>query len=173
MRELTWSFSQGLPSTAKLFMKMRPGIDLAAETGGKNAMIIRALSDRDLAIKNLLHSAFSHEGQKCSASSLAILEAEVYDDPHFRKQFKDAAASMTIGPAWDLSSKIGPLIHAPEEALMRGLTTLEKGEEWLLEPKQDPYNPWLWTPGIKLGVKLGGFTQQTELFGPVLGLIRA
>ena len=163
----------GATSTAKLFIKMRPDIDLIAETGGKNAMIISALCDRDLAIKDLLHSAFSHQGQKCSAASLAILQAEVYDDLHFRKQLKEAAASLVVGAAWDLSSKIAPLIHEPEEALLRALTTLEKGEKWLLKPKQDPDNPWLWSPGIKLGVKLGSFTQQTELFGPVLGLIRA
>ncbi len=163
----------GATSTAKKFHQLRPGIDLAAETGGKNAMIITALSDRDLAIKDLIHSAFSHAGQKCSAASLAILEKEVYDDPHFLKQLKEAAASMKVGPAHDLSVKIGPIIRAPSEALKRGLTTLDEGEEWLLQPHPDPHNPNLWTPGIKLGVKLGSFTQQTELFGPVLGLIRA
>jgi RHH-type proline utilization regulon transcriptional repressor/proline dehydrogenase/delta 1-pyrroline-5-carboxylate dehydrogenase len=42
-----------------------------------------------------------------------------------------------------------------------------------LEPKEDPNNPCLWTPGIKLGVKPGSFTHMTELFGPVLGLMRA
>ena len=56
---------------------------------------------------------------------------------------------------------------------MKGLTTLEKGEEWLLEPKQDPKNPNLWSPGIKLGVKEGSFTHKNELFGPVLALMRA
>jgi RHH-type proline utilization regulon transcriptional repressor/proline dehydrogenase/delta 1-pyrroline-5-carboxylate dehydrogenase len=50
---------------------------------------------------------------------------------------------------------------------------LEPGEEWLLEPKQDDQNPNLWSPGIKLGVQPGGFTHMTELFGPVLGLMRA
>ncbi len=50
---------------------------------------------------------------------------------------------------------------------------MEEGEEWLLEPKQDPDNPNLWSPGIKLGVRPGGFTHMTELFGPVLGILRA
>ena len=56
---------------------------------------------------------------------------------------------------------------------MRGLTQLEPGEEWLLKPQQNPDNPQLWSPGIKLGVRRGGFTHTTELFGPVLGLMRA
>ena len=152
---------------------MRPGIDLAAETGGKNSIIITALSDRDQAVKNLTHSAFSHSGQKCSAASLAILEAEVYDDPHFRRHLREAVASLKVGPAWDPSTKINPLIHEPTGALKRGLTTLEEGEEWLLAPKQDPHNPNLWSPGIKLGVRPGSFTHMTELFGPVLGIMRA
>jgi RHH-type proline utilization regulon transcriptional repressor/proline dehydrogenase/delta 1-pyrroline-5-carboxylate dehydrogenase len=163
----------GATSTAKLFQKLRPGLDLSAETGGKNALIITALSDRDLAIKDLIHSAFGHSGQKCSAASLAILEAEVYDDPHFKKHLKDAAESLTVGSTWDLSSKVTPLIRAPHDALLRGLTTLDPGEEWLVKPKQDPKNPNLWSPGIKWGVKEGSFTHQTELFGPVLGVMRA
>ena len=163
----------GGTSTAKKFLKMRPGLDLAAETGGKNAMIVTALADRDLAIKEIIQSAFGHNGQKCSATSLIIAEAEVYDDPHFRKHLKEAAASLHLGPSWDLKTRISPLIHSPKDVLRKGLTTLEKGEEWLLEPKQDADNPNLWSPGIKINVRPGNFTHQTELFGPVLGIMRA
>jgi RHH-type proline utilization regulon transcriptional repressor/proline dehydrogenase/delta 1-pyrroline-5-carboxylate dehydrogenase len=163
----------GATSTARLFMKMRPNLELSAETGGKNAMIITALSDRDLAIKDLVQSAFGHSGQKCSAASLAILEAEVYDDPHFRQQLKDAVTSLQVGSAWDLSSKVIPVIREPSDALLRGLTTLEEGEEWLVEPRQDRSNPNLWSPGVKWGVKEGSFMHHTELFGPVLAVMRA
>lgn len=163
----------GGTATAKKFLQMRPSLDLAAETGGKNSIIITALSDRDLAIKDLIQSAFSNAGQKCSAASLAILEAEVYDDPHFLRSLREAAASLKVGPSWDLSTKINPLIHEPQGVLKRALTTLEKGEEWLLEPTQDPHNPCLWSPGIKIGVQPGSFTHMTELFGPVLGIMRA
>lgn len=163
----------GATVTAKLFLRMRPGLDLIAETGGKNTMIISSMSDRDLAIKDLIHSAFSYAGQKCSACSLAILEAEVYDDPHFLNHLRDAAASLCVGSPWNLQTKVNPLIHAPQGALKRGFTTLEERETWLLEPKQDAQNPHLWSPGIKLGVSPGNFTFQTELFGPVLGLVRA
>ncbi len=163
----------GGTETARHFLKMRPGLDLAAETGGKNAMIVTALSDRDLAIKDLIQSAFGHGGQKCSAASLAILEAEVYDDPHFRKTLREAAASLKTGVPWDPASRINPLIHEPKGVLKRALTTLEDQEEWLLEPKQDPSNPCLWTPGIKWNVQPGSFTHMTEFFGPVLGVLRA
>jgi RHH-type proline utilization regulon transcriptional repressor/proline dehydrogenase/delta 1-pyrroline-5-carboxylate dehydrogenase len=163
----------GATATAKLFLNMRPGLDLMAETGGKNVMVITGMSDRDLVIKDLISSAFGHSGQKCSACSLAILEAEVYDDAHFLQQLRDAAASLAVGSPWDLKTKVNPLIRAPNPTLMKGLTQLEPGETWLLEPKQDPDNPNLWSPGIKLGVKPSSFTFQNELFGPVLGLVRA
>ena len=163
----------GGTSTARLFMKLRPTLHLCAETGGKNALIIMSLSDRDLAIKDLVHSAFGHSGQKCSAASLAILEAEVYDDTSFLRQLKDAVESLHVGSNWDLSSKVVPLIHPPSDALYKGLTTLDKGEKWLVEPKPDPNNPHLWSPGVKLGVKEGSFMHKTELFGPVLSLMRA
>lgn len=163
----------GATSTAKLLLRLRPGLDLVAETGGKNAIIVSNMSDRDLAIKDIVHSAFGHAGQKCSACSLAICLAEVYDDLHFRKQLRDAAASLRVGSPWNPMTKVNPLIRLPNPTLKRGLTELDEGEEWLLEPKKDPLNPQLWSPGIKLGVKPGSFTHQNELFGPVLGIIRA
>jgi RHH-type proline utilization regulon transcriptional repressor/proline dehydrogenase/delta 1-pyrroline-5-carboxylate dehydrogenase len=161
----------GATATAKLFLKLRPSLDLMAETGGKNTMVISSLSDRDLAIKDLVQSAFGHAGQKCSACSLAILEAEVYDDPHFLQQLRDATNSLAVGSAWDLKTRVNPLIRPAGPELLRGLTQLEEGEEWLLKPEQK--GPHLWTPGIKLGVRPHSFTFQTELFGPVLGLVRA
>lgn len=163
----------GATQTALKFLEMRPSLDLSAETGGKNAMVISALSDRDLATQDLILSAFGHSGQKCSACSLAILEAEVYDDPSFMHQLKDAAESLFVGPADDLRTKVGPLIRSPSDALSKGLVMLEEGEEWLLEPKKVSDSPNLYSPGIKKGVKVHSFTQKTELFGPVLGLIRA
>lgn len=163
----------GGTATAKFFLKTRPGMDLLAETGGKNTMVITGMADRDLAIKDLVQSAFGHAGQKCSACSIALLEAEVYDDPHFLQQLKDAAQSLKVGSPWNLSNKINPLIHPPTGALKKGLTELEPGEEWLLKPQEDPTNPHLWSPGIKLGVTPQSFTFQNELFGPVLSLVRA
>src|SRR5713101_264880 len=84
---LTWSVE-----TARRFLGWRPDLRLFAETSGKNAIIVTALADRDQAVRDLVRSAFGHNGQKCSAASLAICEAEVYDDPAFRRQLRGAAA---------------------------------------------------------------------------------
>lgn len=168
----------GSIETARLFQGWRPHLRLFAETSGKDALIVTALADRDQAIKDLVKSAFGHNGQKCSAASLAILEAEVYDDPAFRRQLRDAAESRAVGSAWDLSALQTPLTQPPSPKLYRALTTLDPGEEWLLEPKpigSDAPHPGhrLWSPGIKLGVRPGSFFHKTECFGPVLGLMRA
>lgn len=163
----------GSYETARQFLDVRPSLRLFAETSGKNAIVITGQADRDLAVKDLIKSAFGHSGQKCSAASLGILEAEVYDDPDFRAQLLDAAASLPFGPSTDPASVVTPLIRPPGEALTRALTTLDPGEEWLLEPRQAGTDPCLWSPGIKLGVRRGSWFQRTECFGPVLGLIRA
>jgi RHH-type proline utilization regulon transcriptional repressor/proline dehydrogenase/delta 1-pyrroline-5-carboxylate dehydrogenase len=120
---------------------------------GKNATIVTALSDREQAIKHVVHSAFSHAGQKCSATSLLLLEGEVYDDESFRRVLCDAVESIRVGTAWALETRMGPLIRPPSGELEQALMTLEPGESWALMPRRDPANPNLWTPGIKWGVR--------------------
>ncbi len=159
--------------TARMFLGWRPGLALHAETSGKNAMVVTAAADLDHAVADLVRSAFGHGGQKCSAASLAIVETSVYDDPRFRRQLADAAATLRPGPAWDPTTTIGPLIRPAEGALADALTHLGPGEHWLLEPQPDPGNPHLWSPGIKLGVTPGSPFHLTECFGPVLGVMRA
>jgi RHH-type proline utilization regulon transcriptional repressor/proline dehydrogenase/delta 1-pyrroline-5-carboxylate dehydrogenase len=163
----------GSVETARLFLGWRPDLPLFAETSGKNAIIVTALADRDQAVRDLVRSAFGHDGQKCSAASLAICEAEVYDDADFRRQLRDAADSLAVGSAWEPASRITPLTQPPGAALTRALTVLDPGEEWLLQPRAAADNPQLWSPGIKLGVRSGSFFHRTECFGPVLGLMRA
>jgi RHH-type proline utilization regulon transcriptional repressor/proline dehydrogenase/delta 1-pyrroline-5-carboxylate dehydrogenase len=164
----------GGTETAARMLAAKPTMNLLAETGGKNATIVTALSDRDQAIKNVLQSAFSHSGQKCSATSLLILESEVYHDPKFREQFCDAVESLAVGSAWELPTKVGPLIRPPGGALETGLKELEPGEEWAVMPRLHvDDNPSLVSPGVKWGVQPNSFTHCTELFGPVLGVMEA
>ena len=163
----------GGTDTGLTLLKKAPGIYLAAETGGKNATIVTDMADRDQAIKNVLHSAFSNGGQKCSATSLLILEQPVYEDAHFRQQLVDATRSLHVGSAWDFHNKVGPLIHPPQGPLHRALTSLEPEESWALKPSKIEDNPHLWTPGIKYGVQPGSDTHMTEFFGPVLGVMCA
>ena len=66
----------------------------------------------------------------------------------------------------------GPLIRPPAGALEAALKGLEPGEVWAVRPRRVGDNPNLWSPGIKWGVSPGSVTHTTELFGPVLGVIR-
>ena len=84
----------GGTETALRMLRARPEMRLSAETGGKNATIVTALSDRELAIKHVVQSAFGHSGQKCSATSLLLLEGEVYDDPGIKRMLCDAVKSL-------------------------------------------------------------------------------
>jgi RHH-type proline utilization regulon transcriptional repressor/proline dehydrogenase/delta 1-pyrroline-5-carboxylate dehydrogenase len=162
----------GGTDTAFCLLRSKLQLNLLAETGGKNATIVTAMSDRDQAIKHVLHSAFSHSGQKCSATSLLMLEEEVYDDEDFRRALCDAVTSIEVGSVWDLPTRMGPLIRPPTGVLERGLKELESGETWAVMPHFDEDNPNLVTPGVKWGVCPGSFTHMTELFGPVLGVMK-
>ena len=52
--------------------------------------------------------------------SLLILESEVYHDAKFRGALCDAVDSLRVGSAWDLSTKIGPLIRPPRSTRSDG-----------------------------------------------------
>ena len=73
----------GAYATAQMFLDWKPSLRLLAETSGKNAIVVTESADMDAAIRDIVRSAFGHAGQKCSAASLAILTAPVYDDPTF------------------------------------------------------------------------------------------
>jgi RHH-type proline utilization regulon transcriptional repressor/proline dehydrogenase/delta 1-pyrroline-5-carboxylate dehydrogenase len=161
----------GSYETATMFRSWKPAIHLLAETSGKNAIVITQAADLDLAIRDLVRSAFGHAGQKCSAASLAIVEAELYDDESFMLRLADATRSLAIGPPADPGSVVGPLIGAPSAKLRRGLTQLDSGERWLVEPRD--LGDDLWSPGVRLGVQPGSWFHLTECFGPVLGVMRA
>lgn len=167
----------GSHATASAFLDWKPDLRLFAETSGKDALVITPSADLDLAIADLVRSAFGHAGQKCSAASLGIVVGEVYDDPSFRRRLCDAVLSLRVGPATDPASMVGPLIAAPTGPLERALTRLDAGESWLVEPecldRSDDRDGVLWRPGVRLGVAAGSWFHETECFGPVLGLMRA
>ncbi|MBL0715721.1 MAG: aldehyde dehydrogenase family protein, partial [Desulfosarcina sp.] len=171
--DLDYVILTGGTETGMRMLDQKPDLFLAAETGGKNATIVTAMADRDQAIKNVIYSAFGNSGQKCSATSLLILEKEIYRDANFKRQLVDAARSFKVGSAWDFVSKMGGLIHPPANDLERAFTTLEAGETWALKPEQVNDNPHMWTPGIKYGVQSGSYTHNTEFFGPLLGVMQA
>ena len=160
----------GSEKTAQSMWKSRPNLFLTAETGGKNATIVTSMSDREQAIKNVVASAFLNSGQKCSATSLLILEKEVYEDNQFKESLVDAAQSMRVGSVWDFESRIGPLAGPVSGPLKKAI---EDKDGWALKPEFVDNNPYMLSPGIKWGVAEGSFFHMTELFGPILSVLKA
>jgi len=158
-------------STALLFSSWKNELNLLAETSGKNSMVLTACCDIDVAVKDLVQSAFGHAGQKCSAASLAIVDKNIYENPNFKKQLIDAVKSLKVGPGYNYSTTVGPIIKSAESNLHRVLTQLDEGESWLLKPEQIDEAGLLWSPGVKTGVKPGSWSHHNEWFGPVLAIM--
>ena len=158
-------------STALLFASWKNELNLLAETSGKNSMVLSACCDIDVAVKDLVQSAFGHAGQKCSAASLAIVDKNIYENPNFKKQLIDAVKSLKVGPGYNYSTMVGPIIKSAESNLQRALTQLDEGEQWLLKPEQLDEAGLLWSPGVKTGVKPGSWSHLNEWFGPVLAIM--
>jgi RHH-type proline utilization regulon transcriptional repressor/proline dehydrogenase/delta 1-pyrroline-5-carboxylate dehydrogenase len=159
--------------TANLFRSWRPDLPLLAETSGKNAIIITPSADIDLAVADLVKSAFGHAGQKCSAASLAILVGSVADSERFERQLVDAVSSLKVGFPHDPEVTMGPIIEPPLGKLADGLTTLGEGEEWLIAPRQLGSDARVWSPGVRTGIRPGSRFHTTEYFGPILGIMKA
>ncbi|MFV0561619.1 proline dehydrogenase family protein [Malaciobacter mytili] len=163
----------GGEDTAATMLKTRPDLFLTAETGGKDATIVTNMADRDQAVKNVCQSAFGNSGQKCSATSLLVLEEEVYNDENFKKALIDTAKSMSVGSVWDFKNRIGTLANKVSGKLKEAIERVEEGEEWILEPTYAQNNEYMLRPAIKWGVKEKSFMHLNELFGPVLAVMKA
>ena len=163
----------GAYETAELFRSFRADLPLLAETSGKNAVIVTPSADLDLAVKDVVASAFGHAGQKCSAASLVVLVSAVASSRRFRDQLIDAVSSLTVGYPADPRTQMGPVIEPATGKLLTGLSELGPGESWLLEPKQLDDSGRLWSPGVRDGVQRGSAFHRTEYFGPILGIMTA
>jgi RHH-type proline utilization regulon transcriptional repressor/proline dehydrogenase/delta 1-pyrroline-5-carboxylate dehydrogenase len=159
--------------TAKLFRSWRTDLPLLAETSGKNAIIVTPSADLDLAVADIVRSAFGHAGQKCSAASLVILVGSVATSERFRRQLADSVATLKVGYPSDPTTRMGPLIEPAHGKLLGALTELGLDEEWLVTPRKLDKTGRLWSPGVRSGVAPGSAFHRTEYFGPVLGLMTA
>ncbi len=161
----------GGTDTAFNLLKNNPTCPLSAETGGKNAIILTESGDRDHAIQNIVTSAFSNAGQKCSACSLLLLEKGVYEDPEFKVKLIDAVTSIRTGSVWDGGNVVGPMITNNNEKLLHAIDNLEDGEWWLVKPEFVDERKNILKPCVKWGVKPDSYTFKNELFAPLLAVV--
>ncbi len=80
------------------------------EMGGKNAAIVTASADLDMASDGVMRSAFGLQGQKCSACSRVYVDALVADE--FIRQLVQKTNALKLGDPSDKDVYFGPVINA-------------------------------------------------------------
>jgi len=161
----------GGTDTAFRILENSPRKPLSAETGGKNAIIVTANADQDHAILNVVSSAFSNAGQKCSACSLLLVDKKTYKNTSFQSKLKDAVTSLRTGSVWDTMNYVGPMVDNRNEKLLYAIEHLEEGESWLVPPEFVDEKKYILKPTVKWGVKPGSYTFENELFAPLLSVV--
>ena len=161
----------GGTDTAFRLLENSPRTPLSAETGGKNAIIITGNADQDHAVLNVVSSAFSNAGQKCSACSLVLVERKIYEDATFQSKLKDAVTGLRTGSVWNTMNYVGPMIDNQNEKLLHAIEHLEEGESWLVAPEFVDEKKYILKPTVKWGVKPGSYTFKNELFAPLLSVV--
>lgn len=149
---------------------------LSLEMGGKNAMIVMADADLDLALEGVLWGAFGTTGQRCTATSRLILHRRIHD--RFLTRLAAAAERLILGDGRKRGTDVGPLIHAAARDKVEEYVEIGKrsGAE-LVTGGSRPRGArvargWFYTPTIFAGVRAGDRLEQEEIFGPVLSVIR-
>jgi RHH-type proline utilization regulon transcriptional repressor/proline dehydrogenase/delta 1-pyrroline-5-carboxylate dehydrogenase len=142
-----------------------------AEMGGKNAIIVDETADLDEAVKGVLESALSFQGQKCSACSRIIVVGDNYDE--FCGRLKEAMESIEIGPPENPEAFMGPVIDKAAMDKIRNYVVLgnKEGKPLLLRTVQR--EGYFVGPAIFADVRLDSRIAQEEIFGPVIVIIKA
>ncbi len=141
------------------------------ELGGKNAMIIDNDADMDAAIPAAAYSAMGFAGQKCSALSRAIVLKNVYES--FVSRLVDRVSDMSVLPAEDPLSSLGPVINAAAQQRLLGVIEKGKKEARLVYQGLAPQEGFFVPPTIFADVSKDSFLAQEEFFGPILAIIKA
>lgn len=84
------------------------GVPVQAEMGGKNAAVVLPDADLDRAVAEVVAGAFRSAGQKCTATSRAVVHGAVSE--RFLSQLGDAAAALRVGDPEDAENYVGPVV---------------------------------------------------------------
>jgi alpha-ketoglutaric semialdehyde dehydrogenase len=152
------------------------GIKCQCEMGGKNPIVILADADLDLSVESTVQGAFGSTGQRCTATSRAIVVDSIASD--FVERLTARTASLVVGNGLDPKTNIGPSVD--EKQLETVLSYVEIGRKEgakLLRGggriKDDGRDRgYFVAPAIFDNVDPGMRIAQEEIFGPVLSVIR-
>jgi 1-pyrroline-5-carboxylate dehydrogenase len=142
------------------------------EMGGKNAVVVDETADLDAAADGIVTSAFSFQGQKCSAGSRAIAVDAVYDS--LLERVVERARQLHLGDPTDPEVQVGPVIDAGAEKKIRGYIDAGRTEGRIVLGSGKPAREGFFVePTIIADVPPTARIAQEEIFGPVLAFIRA
>jgi aldehyde dehydrogenase (NAD+) len=147
---------------------------LSLELGGKNAIVVLADADLDLATDGILWSAFGTTGQRCTAASRVIVERQVLDELLARLQPR--TAGLRLGRGEDPATDVGPLINAAAVDKVASYVEIGRREGELVTGGDratdgELANGYFFRPTIFSGVKAMDRIAQEEIFGPVLSVV--
>jgi alpha-ketoglutaric semialdehyde dehydrogenase len=150
------------------------GAKLQLELGGKNPAIVLADADLEHALGHVVAGAMMSTGQKCTATSRAIVDRRIID--RFTEMLADRIGGLKVGDPLDAETQIGPLIddRAAERLAGEVDSAKQAGAELVVGGER-----------LGSGLERGAFLAPTlfadvdpksrlgqdELFGPVLGVI--
>jgi len=147
------------------------------EMGGKNPTIVLADADFKSAVENVVNAAFFSTGQKCTATSRAIVEDAIYD--RFVAAVVERTKKLKVGNGMEPGIEIGPCVdQAQMETVLR---YIEIGRKEAGEPQCGGRRMsegalakgYFVEPTVFAGVTEQHTIAREEIFGPVLAVMRA
>ena len=147
------------------------------EMGGKNAAVILPDANFEQAVNLTIQGAFKSAGEKCTATSRAIVHQDIYDA--FAQMLVEKTQALKIGPGDEASAYLGPVIsEAAQTNIFRYIEAAKAEGVPLLCGGTVPADPDLAKGFYVLPTVFGEVKPETqiaqeEVFGPVLGLMRA
>jgi 1-pyrroline-5-carboxylate dehydrogenase len=141
------------------------------EMGGKDTIVVDADADLDAAVQGVAASAFSFQGQKCSACSRAVVHRDIYDE--FLEKLKTATESIAIGLPED-NVRMGPVIN--QGAMRSILDYIETGRRegrLLTGGGRAPGDGYFVQPTVIADLDPMARLSREEIFGPVLAVVKA
>jgi acyl-CoA reductase-like NAD-dependent aldehyde dehydrogenase len=86
----------------------RRGARVQCEMGGKNPVVVLEDADLDLAVESTAQGAFGSTGQRCTATSRAVVVEEVAD--RFVRKLVARAEALRVGDGADPATEVGPIV---------------------------------------------------------------
>lgn len=161
----------GAAEPAALLRTWRPTRPLLAEPPGVSSIIVTPSADPDLAVADIVASAFRRGGQHRAATRLVILVGSTTASSPFRLQLADAVESVHLGPSHDPGVAVGSLLNEARGAELEALTRLAPGEHWLVKPRTLDGTGRAWSPGVRDSAAPQAALQSGAAAAPVISLV--